>query len=51
MKVPTAILGAEFDDICPAELIKQLGDALSTKPEVRIEGLDWIICVHVKTRI
>ncbi|XP_019197707.1 PREDICTED: endo-1,3;1,4-beta-D-glucanase-like [Ipomoea nil] len=34
VKVPTAILGAEFDHICPVELIKQLGDALSAKPEI-----------------
>ncbi|KAI7738508.1 hypothetical protein M8C21_000212, partial [Ambrosia artemisiifolia] len=34
VKVPVAILGAEFDQISPPELVKQFEDALQAKPEV-----------------
>ncbi|KAL8242813.1 hypothetical protein R6Q59_013115 [Mikania micrantha] len=34
VKVPVAILGAEFDKISPPELVKQFEAALQAKPEV-----------------
>ncbi|PRQ26167.1 putative alpha/Beta hydrolase [Rosa chinensis] len=34
VKAPIAILGAEFDEISPPELLKQFEEVLSTKPEV-----------------
>ncbi|KAL8515395.1 hypothetical protein ACS0TY_014194 [Phlomoides rotata] len=34
VKTPLAILGAEKDEICPAALLKQLGEILSAKSEV-----------------
>ncbi|KAL0388672.1 UNVERIFIED_CONTAM: Carboxymethylenebutenolidase [Sesamum radiatum] len=35
VKTPIAILGAEIDHIAPPEMIKRLGDVLSSKPEAR----------------
>ena len=35
VKVPIAILGAEIDNYFPAERLKQTGELLSSKPEVR----------------
>ena len=35
VKVPTAILAAEFDRIFPVEQVKQLGEMLASKSEVR----------------
>ncbi|KDP40091.1 hypothetical protein JCGZ_02089 [Jatropha curcas] len=34
VKVPTAILGAEKDKICPPEQLKQLGELLAVKSEI-----------------
>ncbi|KAI5650613.1 hypothetical protein M9H77_36618 [Catharanthus roseus] len=34
VKVPTALLGAEVDHLCPAEHLQYLGEILSAKPEV-----------------
>ena len=35
VKVPIAILGAEIDNYFPQERLKQTGELLSSKPEVR----------------
>lgn len=34
IKIPTALLGAEFDEYCPAETLVHLGKILAAKPEV-----------------
>ncbi|GFQ03757.1 carboxymethylenebutenolidase homolog [Phtheirospermum japonicum] len=34
VKTPISVLGAEFDHLAPPELLKELGDILSAKPEV-----------------
>uniref|UniRef100_A0A1J3D6Y1 Endo-1,31,4-beta-D-glucanase n=1 Tax=Noccaea caerulescens TaxID=107243 RepID=A0A1J3D6Y1_NOCCA len=35
VKVPVSVLGAEFDQVTPPELVKQFEDVLATKPEVK----------------
>lgn len=34
VKVPISVLGAEYDQVTPPELVKQFQDVLATKPEV-----------------
>ncbi|CAA7012957.1 unnamed protein product [Microthlaspi erraticum] len=34
-KVPVSVLGAEFDQVTPPELVMQFEDVLATKPEVK----------------
>lgn len=34
VKVPVSVLGAEFDQVTPPELVTQFEDVLATKPEV-----------------
>ena len=36
VQVPIAILGAEVDQYCPPEVLKQFDEALSAKSEVNI---------------
>lgn len=42
VKVPIAVLGAEFDQVSPPELVKQFEDILATKPEVLCSAYSYL---------
>ncbi|KAK9146760.1 hypothetical protein Sjap_006663 [Stephania japonica] len=44
VKVPIAVLGAEFDKISPPELVKQFKDAASPEVDIRVKIFDG--CAH-----